>query len=112
MAPQKYDAVLQTCLNQFFYEDGLTKPLSLNTLQFVAEAKENLNEAGALLLEGVLHFVRSAKPFKYLSQATEKGCDHPLLHYCLGECYRRGDKGVAKDATKAFECYDKAVGGR
>lgn len=44
------------------------------------------------------------------SQAQEKGCNHPLLFYYLGDCYVAGID-IDKDLEKAAMCYQKAIEG-
>lgn len=119
MSQHQEDASLQACLDALFYEDGECRPLTVNTLQLINESKEKLGEASSLFIEGTLRFLRDALPFEVLSQAEEKGCDHPTLHYLLGKCYvpvpapyQRVEKGVVRNPSKALEHYSKAIKGR
>lgn len=102
-------AALTACLNELFYPDGEPKALTNSTLTLIEETKAKVDEADALFLSGLRSFTHR---FQHLSEAVKKGCQHPCLYYFLGECYREGDKGVAKNATRAFDSYDMAIKGK
>lgn len=103
-------AALKVCLDTLFFDDNMSRPLTLSSLKVLNEAKSKLSEADALFIEG-LCLPGSHESFKYFFQAEQKGCDHPILHMLIGECYRSGNRGVAADATKALQYYDKAIKG-
>lgn len=102
----------QTSLNSYLdvllYQDGELKPLTHNTLKLIEDVKSHVDEANALFLEGLCSF---RNRLELLSTAEKKGCDHPIMYYFLGECYKTGDKGVKKDNHKSLEYYTKAIAG-
>lgn len=101
-------SILDTCLDALFYQDGELKFLTHNTPNLIEDAKSQVGEANALFLAGSCS---RAGRLKYFVAAEEKGCDHPILYYSMAECYRRGDKDIGMDKTKAIEYYNKAIAG-
>lgn len=110
-AAHQEEVALQACLDVLLYVDAASRPLTHNSLKRLNDAMMKLSEANRLFIEGVRAFIRGGSPYKYLSQAEQEGCDHPILHYFLAECHKQGDKGVAKNSTKALVYYDKAIQG-
>lgn len=102
------DAVLATLL----YQNGTLRELTHRTLNLIEETKTKVGEANAWLLEGIRQFNVSSDPFKYFTEAEEKGCSHSALHHFIGECYRRGDRGVGKCINKAQQYYGQAFLGK
>lgn len=103
---------LHDCLDVLLYEDGMCKPLTHSTLTQLKHAKSKMSEANALFIEGVrLCNTIAVTTFKHLTEAEERGCDHPILYYHIAECYTWGDRGVAKDAVKASKYHDMAIAG-
>lgn len=91
--------------------DSKIQPLIHRTLQVINTLKSKLNEANLLLVEGLLCYSIDRGPFKYFAEAEIQGCNHPLLFFYSGECYREGNRGVPKDISKAIEYYDMSIAG-
>lgn len=108
---QSHSQALQTCLDALLYPDILSRPLTHNTLKIIDNAQTKLDHSDALFVEGLRQFSRADAPWLLLSEAEKKGCDHPLLPYFIGLCYRDGGKGVAKCSSKALEYYNKCIKG-
>lgn len=105
-------SIVNDCVNALLYQDGVHRYPHTGLLKQIKDVKEQVGKANALFLEGLRQFVYdSLTPFEHLAEAEEKGCNHPVMYYFLGECYSKGTRGIAKDATKAFEYYTKALGG-
>lgn len=109
--PHPSQVALHAYLEAFLDEYGCPRPYTYRTHLLLETLKPKLGEANALLIEGLRQYNTGNVPFVYLSQAKEKGCDHPFLHLYLGYCYSSGDRGVALNGLKALECYDKAIQG-
>lgn len=105
---ENQQANLSACLDTLVYQDGECKPLTHRMLKYLEEAKARLDEASALFIEG-LHNITHG--FRLFSEAEEKGCEHPVLYYFMGECYRKGEKGATQDFSKASDYYDMAIKG-
>lgn len=105
-------ASFNTCFDALLYQDGCPKPLTCSTLQCLEASKAILCEADTLFLEGIRRYHQGDdSPFKYFSQAEEKGCKHPALYYYLGECYGVSTRGVTSNHAASLEYYDKAIAG-
>lgn len=111
VSEQQQAEALKTCLDTLFYEDGSFRPITLHSLELLKDAKKHLDEANTLFIAGILPLLGGRLSAKHLIEAEEKGCDHPILYCLLGECYKVGQAGIAKDDTKAMEYYDKAIEG-
>lgn len=113
--PRQYqhqeDATVEECLDILLYNDDQQRPLTLNSLYSLVVRKRMIVGPAGLFIKGIRQFDRDKASFKCFAQAEKEGCDHPILHYFLGECYRLGDKGVNKDTSRALEYYDKAIKG-
>lgn len=103
--------LLNACLDALLYQDGAGKPFTYSTHDLIAAAKPTIGEANALFIDGIRLFNYTLNPLKYLTEAEVKGCEHPLLYYYLGECYRVNSKGTTANSAKALDDYIKAIKG-
>lgn len=86
-----------------FYQDRSHQPITHKTLQFINNAKADLDEVNALLIEGVLNYCYERKPNSHLLMAEAKGCHYPILYHLIGRCYHFEDY-----FTKAIACMSLA----
>lgn len=103
---------LNTCLDALLYQDGLIKCRTHTTLKLIEETKAKVGEAYALFLEGIRYFKIGTTSFRVFSEAEDKGCEHPILFYFMGLCYKDGLSGATTNNRKAFEYLAKSIGGR
>lgn len=110
------EGAFQACLDALLNEDLQHRSLTFRTLRLLDRTKVKVDEGKALLLEGICLYHREpqatnvVKGFHFL-ESEERGCDHPLLYWHLGELYRQGVGGLSKDAIKASEYYTKCIQG-
>lgn len=107
---ERSSSLLSDCLGALLYQDGEHKPLTHSTLKRIEDAKSKLDVANALFLDGIGRLERDPVPSKILSEAEEKGCNHPILYYFLGQCHSR-ERSDEYNEAKAIEYYMKAIAG-
>lgn len=100
--------LLNAALDALYYQDGIRKPLTSQRLKQVKAYKAKLNEANALMIDGILQ--RHEKHKRFL-EAYEKGCSHPYLYILLGEGHAQYGEGSIDVSEQVLEYYRKAVDG-
>lgn len=116
--PQHLDirqVALNTCLKELLGQDGRRKRNQSGDDMALEAALVEVGEADALFIEGLRnmsYYSQSEISFKLFSEAEEKGCNHPVLYYFLGEYFRSGKVGTARDIAKAVHYYDMAIKGK
>lgn len=106
--PEAFKSALSTLM----YDTGDTREL---TLEAIRRAKECMgtNHPDSLFLQGIIRYNYEGEGLKYLTEAMERGCSHPMMYYLLAEVHRSDvdNMGRAKSPDKAREYFTKAIAG-
>lgn len=105
------ERIIDYVLESLFYEDKLPNDLTHNALKLLHESKSAMKMADTLLIGGIVQYDKVDDAFRFLSEAEQKGCHHPILYHYLADCYRDGNRGVAQDASTVLEYTAMAISG-
>lgn len=106
---------LDGVLKAMFDDSWVFRQITREDHLFIEHSLSSLDEAKALLVEGILTYEeifgwrKSPTAINILKEAEAKGCKHPLLYRYLVRCVLKDRRRA--EITNPFECCLQSIGG-
>lgn len=109
LCPDKsFDKQFDELISILIRDDGSRRAMIDPVVSRLEKLKARDDNPNAIILGGFKRVHSPGEDYRHFAEAEEKGADHPVLCYLLGECFEIG-KGVKANFKIALQYYTQGI---